>query len=34
MFKKLFENPKIKIQRYKPVFVTVDGKEHEGTTYN
>lgn len=34
MFKKLFENPKIKIQRYKPVFVTVDGKEHEGLTYN
>ena len=34
MFKKLFENPKIKIQRYKPFFVTVDGKEHEGSTYN
>ena len=34
MFKKLFENPKIKIQKYKRVFVTVDGKEHEGPTYN
>ena len=33
MFKKLFENPKIKIQRYKPVFVTVDGKETFVITY-
>ncbi len=34
MFKKLFEKPKIKIQKYKPIFITVDGKEHEGQTYN
>jgi hypothetical protein len=34
MFKKLFKNPKIKIQKYKPVFITVDGKNHEGPEYN
>lgn len=34
MFKDLFEKPKIKIQKYKPVFITVDGKEHEGPEYN
>lgn len=34
MFKKLFEKEKITIRRYKPIFVTVDGKEHEGYTYN
>lgn len=34
MFKKLFEKPKIKIQKYKPVFITVDGKEHEGPEFN
>lgn len=34
--KELFKStlPKIKVQRYKPVFVTVDGMEHEGPTYN
>ncbi len=34
--KELFKStlPKIKVQRYKPVFVTVDGREHEGPTYN
>lgn len=30
--KELFKStlPKIKVQKYRPVFVTVDGKEHEG----
>jgi hypothetical protein len=34
--KELFRStlPKIKVQKYKPVFVTVDGKEHEGPVYN
>ena len=34
--KELFKStlPKIRVQRYKPVFVTVDGREHEGPTYN
>jgi hypothetical protein len=34
MFKKLFEKEKINIRKYKPVFITVDGKEHEGPEYN
>jgi len=34
MFKKLFEKEKINIRKYKPVFITVDGKEHEGLEYN
>lgn len=34
MFKKLFEKEKINIRKYKPVFITVDGKEHEGHEYN
>lgn len=34
MFKKLFRKEKINIRKYKPVFITVDGKEHEGPVYN
>lgn len=34
--KEIFKStlPKINIRKYKPVFITVDGKEHEGPTYN
>jgi hypothetical protein len=34
--KEIFKStlPRIKIKKYKPVFVTVDGREHEGPTYN
>ena len=34
MFKKLLEKKQVVARRYKAVFTTVDGKEHEGCTYN
>lgn len=32
MFKKLFKKEKVTLCRYKPIFITVDGKKHEGRT--
>ena len=34
MFKKFFKKDIVTLKRYKPVFTTVDGKRHEGRTYN
>ena len=32
-FKKVFEKEKVTVQKFKPLFTTVDGVEHEGKSY-
>jgi hypothetical protein len=34
MFKKFFKKDIVTLKKYKPTFITVDGKEHEGIEYN